>query len=349
MGRWVSAPLAACLLALAAAGCTGRAISASTDSPARSTRSARASASLATASPNPSASAAPASVTSDGSARPLPAGTAGKLPAGTYYLLAGRSLRSLNVWEVGPGRALTQLTHNPSGHGIDAFAASAAGMVLADAAEGTDRLARWTRHGLSWLRHSVGGAIIRGSSPDIRGNGTIGYVTPPSGSGTHQTRTSRSGPSPRSPAGPRSSTGSAGRWTARCSGRTARSPSRAGPGRRAAAAERAHLRRRPGHDADHRGVRDSLPAGLGSPRAALAVAFPAHRAELLFGDGRRQPLPRGWQPLAWNQAGTQLLMQSSTGLGIWSATSPGQVRTVGIITPGMQILQAVWLAGPAPM
>ncbi len=56
---------------------------------------------------------------------------------------------------------------------------------------------------------------------------------------------------------------------------------------------------------------------------ALAVAFPANRAELLFPDGRRQPLPHGWQPLAWNQAGTQLLMQSATGLGIWSATAPG--------------------------
>ena len=82
---------------------------------------------------------------------------------------------------------------------------------------------------------------------------------------------------------------------------------------------------------------------------ALAVAFPANRAELLFPDGRHQPLPRGWQPLAWNPAGTQLLMQSVTGLGIWSATAPTRVRTVGIITPQVQILQAVWLARPAPM
>lgn len=350
MGRWVSAPLAACLLALAAAGCTGRAISASTDSPARSTRPASASASPASASPNPSASAAPASVTSESSARPLPAGTAGKLPAGTYYLLAGRSLRSLNVWEVGPGRALTQLTHNPSGHGIDAFAASAAGMVLADAAEGADRLARWTRHGLSWLRHSVGGAIIRGSSPDIRGNGTIGYVTPPSGSGAHHDPdfaiwtqpgfTSRATvvyrqrrPLDGPVFGPHGQIAIEG-WT--------------GP----------QGSRRPSVLIYAGGQVTTLSTGVseipsllawGHHAPALAVAFPAHRAELLFGDGRQQPLPRGWQPLAWNQAGTQLLMQSSTGLGIWSATSPGRVRTVGIITPGMQILQAVWLAGPAPM
>jgi hypothetical protein len=42
-------------------------------------------------------------------------------------------------------------------------------------------------------------------------------------------------------------------------------------------------------------------------------------------------------------------MQSATGLGIWSAAAPGRVHTVGIITPGVQILQAVWLATQAPM
>ena len=42
-------------------------------------------------------------------------------------------------------------------------------------------------------------------------------------------------------------------------------------------------------------------------------------------------------------------MQSNTALGIWSAAAPGRVRTVGVITPGMQILQAVWLARQAPM
>ena len=180
MGRWVSAPLAACLLALAAAGCTGRAVAAGTETQARSTGSAR------TASPNPSASAAPAAVASAVSARPLPAGTAGKLPAGAYYLLAGRSLSSLNVWEVGPGGALTQLTHAPPGHGIDALAASDVGIIVGDAADGTDRLARWTRHGPLWLRHSYRGPLVQGSSPDISGHGTIGYVTPPAGSGAHR-------------------------------------------------------------------------------------------------------------------------------------------------------------------
>ena len=135
MGRWVSAPLAACLVVLAAAGCTGRAVSASIVSPARS-------GSGPSASPNPSASAAPKTAAPGLSARPLPGGTARKLPGGVYYLLAGRTLGSLNVWEVRPGRAVTQLTRNSSGHGVDALAASSAGIVLADATDGTDRLAR---------------------------------------------------------------------------------------------------------------------------------------------------------------------------------------------------------------
>jgi hypothetical protein len=350
VGRWVSAPLAACLLALAAAGCTGHAVSASTKTPTRSTGSARASQSATNPSPDPSTSPAPASVASAVSARPLPAATAGKLPAGAYYLLAGRSLSSLNVWEVGPGGALTQLTHNPPGHGVDALAASGAGIIVGDAAGGTDRLARWTRHGPSWLRHSYGGPFIYGSSPDIDGHGTIGYVTPPTGSGAHRDAnfaiwtqpsfTSRARvvyrqqrPLDGPVFGPHGQIAIEG-WT--------------GP----------QASRRPGVLIYRHGGVMTLTTGVsaipsllawGHRAPALAVAFPENRAELLYLDGRRQPLPLGWQPLAWNEAGTQLLMQSATGLGIWSATAPGRVRTVGIITPQVQILQAVWLASPAPM
>ena len=347
MGRWVSAPLAACLLALAAAGCTGRAVSDGTASPARP---AGVSQTASTAPPDPSPSAAPAAVASAVSARPLPAGTAGQLPAGAYYLLAGRSLTSLNVWEVGPGGALTQLTHNPPGHGVDALAASSAGIIVGDSVDGTDRLARWTRHGPSWLRHSYRGPLVEGSSPDISSYGTIGYVTPPTGSGARQdpnfaiwtqpsftsraTVVYRQGRPLDGPVfGPHGQIAIQG-WT--------------GP----------QDSRRPGVLIYRPGGLTTLTTGVsaipsllawGHRAPALAVAFPANRAELLFPDGKHQPLPLGWQPLAWNQAGTQLLMQSATGLGIWSVTAPTRVRTVGVITPQVQILQAAWLARPAPM
>ncbi len=281
---------------------------------------------------------------------PLPEGTAGKLPGGVYYLLAGRTLGSLNVWEVRPGHPVRQLTRSSSGHQIDALAASGAGIVLADAAGGTDRLARWTRHGPSWLRHRHQGPLIHGSSPDILGNGTIGYVTPPSSSGAHHDAefsiwtqpsfTSRATavyrqrrPLDGPVFGPHGQIAIEG-WTGPQGGR------------------------RPSVLIYRHGQVTTLTTGVsaipsliawGRRAPALAVAFPAHRAELLFPDGARRPLPRGWQPLAWNSSGTQVLMQSSTGLGIWSASAPGQVRTVGVITPGVQILQAVWLARPAPM
>jgi hypothetical protein len=340
--------LAAGLLALAATGCSGRAVSAVT--PAQSSGSAAVSQSASTASPNPSASPAPAKVASAVSDRPLPPGTAAKLPAGAYYLLAGRSLSSLNVWEAGPGGALTQLTHNPPGHGVDALAASDAGIIVGVATHGMGRLARWTRHGLSWLRHSYRGPLIQGSSPDISGHGTIGYVTPPTGSGTHRDANFAIWTQPsfisgatviyrqRRPLdgpvfGPQSQIAIEG-WTGP---QGSRRPS--------------VLIYRHGHVTTLTTGASAIPSLLvwGHRAPALAVAFPANPAELLFPDGRRQPLPRGWQPLAWNQSGTQLLMQSATSLGIWSATAPRQVRTVGIITPQMQILQAVWLARPAPM
>ena len=87
----------------------------------------------------------------------------------------------------------------------------------------------------------------------------------------------------------------------------------------------------------------------GEHAPALALAFPANNAELLFPDGQRQRLPAGWQPLAWNPAGSELLMQSATALGIWSRSAPGQVTRVGGISPGAQILQAAWLDKKAPL
>ena len=319
-------------------------MSASVQSPARSAGGAP------SASPNPSASAAPKTAAPGLSARPLPGGTAGKLPDGVYYLLAGRTLGSLNVWEVRPGRAVTQLTRNSSGHGVDALAASDAGIVLADATDGTDRLARWTRHGPSWLRHHHQGPLIRGSSPDIQGNGTIGYVTPPSGSSadrnaefsiwTQPSFTSQATvvyrqrrPLDGPVFGPHGQIAIEG-WT--------------GPqGDRRPSV----LIYRHGQVTTLTTRVSAIPSLIawGRRAPALAVAFPAHRAELLFPDGTRRPLPSGWQPLAWNPPGTQLLMQSAGALGIWSASAPGRVRTVGVVTPGMQILQAVWLARQAPM
>ena len=175
-GRVVSkrsgALLAVVMLTAMAAGCSGRALPASAQSPepARSTVP-------GFASPDPTSTP---TTGASASTPPLPASTARQLPDGAFYLLAGRDLGSLNVWEVTPDGRERLLTRGRPGYGIDAFAASRAGIILAEAAGGVDNLARLTSRGPAWLRpHGDGGALLRGSSPDIRGDGTIGYVTPP--------------------------------------------------------------------------------------------------------------------------------------------------------------------------
>lgn len=280
-------------------------------------------------------------------AQPLPASTRRNLPAGVFYLLAGRGLASLNLWQVTAGGKERQLTHDRRGSGIDAFDASAAGIILADGTSSGDDLARLTTRGPSLLRKTGGHpALLRGSSPDIRDDGMIGYVTPPAtGSRTGSyfeiwTRRSFSGrgsvllrqPHPLAGPvfGPHGQIAVEG-WD--------------GPGQRKPSVL---IYRAGGMRRLLTGV-NAIPSlvAWGQHAPALALAFPAHTAELLFLDGHRQLLPPGWQPLAWNPQGTELLMQSARALGIWSVRSPGRVTRIGAITPGLQILQADWLARKA--
>ncbi len=298
------------------------------------------------ASPDPSTTPA-------GSARqpPLSAGTAQQLPGGVFYLLAGRDLRDLNVWEITPDGQQKLLTRCPHGSGIDAFAASRAGIVLAQAAHGTDNLARLTSHGLAWLRsgrhHDV---MLHGSSPVIRGDGMIGYVTPPD----------------RSAQGSRaefaiwirhSFTGPDGMLLQQA--RALNGPV-FGPGGAVAVegwvSPAGH--RQPGIIIYGQGPVRRLSIGVsaipslvawGEHAPALALAFPGDNAELLYPDGHRQQLPAGWQPLAWNPSGSELLMQSATALGVWSRSAPGVVIKIGRISAGTQVLQAVWLDKQAPL
>jgi hypothetical protein len=276
--------------------------------------------------------------------RPLPAVTARGLPTGVFYLLAGPTLADLNVWQVSPDGHERRLTNDHRGYGIDGFAVSRAGLILA----GGDHLAWWTRHGPSWL-HSRG-TLIRGTSPDIRANGMIGYVTPPARSGTGRA-------------------GEFAIWVRRCCGgrgtvvhrqtRAVTGPVFGPHGQIAIQGFASQAGQRAAaviiyRDGDSRKLRTGVPAvpsllAWGEHAPAVAVAFPSHVAELLYPDGRRELLPRGWQPLAWNPDGTQLLMQAGAALGAWSMQAPGQVTRIGGITPGVHILQATWLARRAPL
>jgi hypothetical protein len=268
-----------------------------------------------------------------------------------FYVLAGRGLASLNLWQITAGGQERRLTYNRRGSGIDAFDASGAGIILADGSSSGDDLARLTARGPALL-HKMGDrlALLRGSSPDIRNDGTIGYVTPPAKPGSRTggyfeiwIRHSFTGPGSvllreRHPlAGPVF-----------------------GPHKQVAVEGwgGASGQRKPCVLVyRHGGVRrlltgiNAIPSlvAWGQQAPALALAYPAHAAELLFLNGRHQLLPPGWQPLAWSPDGTHLLMQSARALGIWSVSAPGRVTRIGTVTPGVQILQADWLARKAPL
>lgn len=278
-----------------------------------------------------------------GTPGPIPAATIRHLPRGVFYLLAGRRISNTNVWQIGPGGRETQLTHNPQGFGISAFAASRAGIILADARYGIDDLARWTRHGASWLRprHARKG-FIHGSVPDIGNDGRITYETMPVGVTKVQEFTI---------------------WARRSftGGQKAVYKRRADPGNPVLGPRDqiaiVGVGRKKVIIVSRRGKVRKLRTGfsLGYPpvwgeRApAIAVNFENHPAELFFPGGRREQLPGGWHLLAWSPAGSRLLMQSGTSLGIWSMSAPHQVAVIGKISRGFQIVQTSWLMHKAPL
>jgi hypothetical protein len=291
----------------------------------------------------PAASAARAPVGAAATPGPIPAAAVRHLPPGVFYLLAGRRISDTNVWQVGPGGRETQLTHNPPGFGISAFAASRAGIILADARYGVDDLARWTRRGASWLRprHARKGFIL-GSVPDVGTDGRITYETMPVGVTKVQGFTI---------------------WSRRSfTGRQeAVFKRRADPGNPALGPRDqiaiVGVGRKQVIIVSRRGKVRSLrtrfslgyPPVWGERAPALAVSFKAHAAELFFPGGRREQLPGGWHPLAWSPAGGKLLMQSGAALGIWSMSAPRQVVAIGKVRRGFQLVQASWLDREAPM
>jgi hypothetical protein len=284
---------------------------------------------------------------------PVPAATLHRLPAGTFYLLAGwPNVYSANVWEITPSGHEIQLTHNPAGFGVSWFSASRAGIVMADASGGADELARLTKRGAQWLPAGhTRQPEIGGSAPQIASNGEITYVVPPANYGPAHNDNAIWVTSSFSAPGhiiykQRSDLGGEA----------------FGPGGQIAVMNRPYDPPYPGKHAhllviSPAGAVRTMPTPFWSldtvswqPDAvALAVSSVTNRTELIYPGGRTRMLPRGWQPLAWNPAGSKLLLQDGLLLGLWSAAAPRGIIVLGQTSRHFTVLNVDWLAGRAPL
>jgi hypothetical protein len=284
---------------------------------------------------------------------PIPVGTPHHLPAGVFYLLAGwPNAYSANIWEVTPSGREVQLTHNRVGYGVSWFSASSAGIVMADASNGVDELARLTPHGAEWL--PAGHARqpeIGGESPQIAGSGEISYVVPPANYGpAHNDNAVWVTPSFSAPGRivyqQVDDLGGLG----------------FGPSGQIAVMNRPYdppIHGKPAH------ILIISPSGkvaivytpfteLGTliwqPNAiALAVSAVSGRTELIFGGNRREMLPGRWQPLSWSPAGDELLVQHGLTLGVWSPSAPRQVAVIARTNRNFAVLNVDWLSSRAPL
>lgn len=282
-------------------------------------------------------------------AGPLRAQALMNLPPGVFYLLAGPHENDLNVWEVSSAGVQEQLTHNAPGYEIDGMAASPKGIILADSPHMLDQLARWTNHGPAWL-HPPGhlGDPINGQAPDIGRDGKIGYLLPPHDGGgsmdsedfTVWLRQSFTGPQKivyKSKAFP-------GRPYLGPHGQIAIVPP-TNPLPRGQHPAIVFISRS-GAVRSIRTPRQSFYDAWGQQAPALVVSYRHGSAQAIYPGGRRESLPAGWLPLAWNAAGTELLVESATMLGTWTPSHHRYVIPAAAISKGYEITQASWLSKP---
>lgn len=280
-------------------------------------------------------------------AGPLTEALARRLPPGVFYILGGPLPSESNVWQVSPRGGQHQFTRNPRGFEIDTLAATRAGILLSDALFNIDELARWTRHGAQWL-HPPGQprAHIDGQAPDLAPDGELAYLLPPGEHGnpdftiwTMKSFTSaakliyQQRDYPAIPIfGPDGQLAIVGLG---------------GNGQKA----KVRIISRAGKSSILKtGFRElGFPLVWGQNAPGFAIPSSSGTERVFLPGGNHHTLPHGWLGLAWNPAGTQLLVQSHRSLGIWSFRHPNAVKTLGLIRPGFEIDQICWLAAKAPL
>jgi hypothetical protein len=316
----------ATFLAAAAAGCAGT-VPAASQPPARN-------------------SAGPSRAVQDAVAAqppPVSQAVAGQLGQGVIYLLAGPDPADENVWAIS-GRSERQLTSGTKNNAITSVGAAGAGIVVSDDRFNADDLAKVTTRGAWWLPTGRPSRLHQGSCATISARGQIAFVTVPGAAGYPDSRSFE--------------LRDQGSFTSKSviidTSRTPLSDPVFGPANQIAFIRQPKIsdyysttvivRSRDGR---LRVVKtgfadpDSLVWSANAPDLVVA-AWPL-KAEAIGSSGRRRLLPAGWFPMAWNPAGTKLLVASKTSIGLWAPDRPGAVRTIGPLSPGVEVAAATWL------
>jgi hypothetical protein len=257
-----------------------------------------------------------------------------------FYVLAGPNPASYNLWQVSASGQEKQLTHNRASYGISAFGASPAGIVVADAANGVDELARLTSHGTVLLPD---GHV---SDPQISPTGQISAVRPPDDPGyAHQFQLDVKPSFHAHTKVIYQQRGSllADRWGPHQSLAiiSYATPNGTGPTRLLIINAHGHARQIP------TGLTHLANLAWGD-HAPLAITTWKGTTEIIRPGTQPQRLLSGWRPAAWNPAGTQLLVRGpNNSLGLWSPDQPTHIRNLGRIPRRTHIGQIAWLTKPA--
>ena len=291
-----------------------------------------------------------ASMRDVGAARPLPVPqeVAAKL-SGFIYLLAGPDQEDQNVWMIG-GHTERQLTFGTKSNAISSVGAAAAGVVVSDDQFHADDLAKVTTRGAWWLPAGRTSRLHQGSSATISARGKIAFVAVPHALGYRDSKTFEL----------RSQDSFTSGSQVVYQSRTPLSDPVFGPaGQIAFIAQpktsdydstKVLVRSANGH---LRVVKTGLPnpdSLVWSANAAdLVVASWPLKAEAIGSNGKRKLLPAGWFPLAWDPAGTKLLVASKTSIGLWAPAHPAVVHVLGPLSPGVVVGPASWVQKRAPL
>jgi hypothetical protein len=283
---------------------------------------------------------------------PISPAMARRLPAGTFYFLAGTNNISANIWKVSSTGAETELTHNGHNFGISNFSASTAGIAMGDGAGGGDVLAALTAKGPIELRN--GGD---GDGPAMSAAGQICYaktIDDQNGNPAYQeliVRTSLNGPARV-------------RYTIKVSDDAAGLLDSAwGPNGSIAVLVGGHYPGRPGPESELvtvgktgnvTRVRTGVDARLGAVvwsehGGGIAVGVTAGRGKVIYSATRQYSLPAGWFPMSWSPVGSRLLVRNSKReLGLWTPARPQSVSVIAMTAKNV-FGEVLWLPRPAKL